>query len=131
MKVYIITSGDYSDYHIDAVCETFEAARRKCMLLSSRYGCDSYRVEVWDTETGACSMPEGNYYHVWYENGALHCALCDSCAYEFLATDEYHNRPDIYNFHFSIDGLRAKDEAHALKMASDTLAEYKALLEGV
>lgn len=130
MKVYIITSGDYSDYHIDAVCETFEAAQRKCMLLSSHDGCENYRVEEWDTVSGTCSMPEEKYYHVWLENGLLRCGPCDSCSYEFMATDRYDD-PEVFNFQFSIDGLRAKDEAHALKIASDTLAEYKALLEGV
>lgn len=53
--------------------------------------------------------------------------LCDANLCDANLRDD----PEVFNFQFSIDGLRAKDEAHALKIASDTLAEYKALIEVV
>ena len=132
MKVYIITSGEYSDYHIDAVCETLEEAQRKCLRLCSKY-CywwDPYSIEEWDTETGYNSEAEGKYYHVWWDGGKLTCQESDAaeCTIRASSANELQRHRD---FEFDIDGLAAKDEAHALKIASDMLAEYRALLEGV
>ena len=52
MKVYIVTSGSYSDYHIDAVCETREKAEKILALISDKdYWHDDAQIEEYDTDT--------------------------------------------------------------------------------
>jgi len=49
MKVYIVTSGDYSDYHIEAVFTNEEQANLYCALHAGRW--DSPSVEEYETDT--------------------------------------------------------------------------------
>lgn len=131
MKVYIITSGCYSDYHIDAVCETFESAKCKCLELTSECSYDDYRIEEWDTKTGeCCSNKDATHYHVWWDGAKLTCEESYAVEYTVRASSIYAMRRG-HDFEFNIDGLRADDEAHALKIAYDILALYCALLEGI
>lgn len=51
-KVFIVTSGEYSDYHIEAVFSTREQAERWCDLFTSSkgYAADQPGVEEWDLD---------------------------------------------------------------------------------
>lgn len=49
MKVYIVTSGSYSDYHIDDVFIDLEQAYLYCAARNGSIGGD-YTVEVYDTD---------------------------------------------------------------------------------
>lgn len=55
MIVYIVTSGCYSDYSIDAVLETKEQAETYCAL----HPCEDQEIEEWDTAEYAveCAKP--------------------------------------------------------------------------
>lgn len=48
MKVYVITSGTYSDYHICAVATDIERAEKLAMLYTDN--CDEASIEEYDTE---------------------------------------------------------------------------------
>lgn len=51
MKVYVITSGKYSDYHIDAISLDKDEAYRICATLNNNRPADMYcDVEEYDTE---------------------------------------------------------------------------------
>lgn len=53
MKVYVITSGQYSDYQINSVALDLEDAERKCAILNDkkdRYSDMVCRIERYDTE---------------------------------------------------------------------------------
>lgn len=49
MKVYIVTTGEYSDYHIDEVFTDLEQAQLYC---AARNGvvCAEYYIEEWETD---------------------------------------------------------------------------------
>lgn len=115
MIVYVITSGTYSDYHIDAVCDSYESARRKCLMLTSKASYDDYYITPWDTETTRpCQADAGNYYHVWQDDdGQLKCEPTAQRRYSITISSQ--PMEEWMNFCYHIDGLKARDEAHALK----------------
>lgn len=49
MKVYVITSGKYSEYHIDAVALDMDEAESKCATLNSKRNDDFCTIEEYDT----------------------------------------------------------------------------------
>lgn len=51
MKVYLITSGKYSDYHVDAVSLNEQEADRICATLNNNRPLDMFcEVEEYDTD---------------------------------------------------------------------------------
>lgn len=57
MKVYVITSGEYSDYHIDAIALDKNEAVEKCATLNALVRGDDYcYIEEYDTEDMKISM---------------------------------------------------------------------------
>ena len=50
MKVYVITSGIYSDYGIEAVSLDKDDAERKCATLNNQRNDDFCEIEEYDTE---------------------------------------------------------------------------------
>ena len=60
MKVYVVTSGEYSDYHIDAVFDSREAAEVYCALGHGEY------VEDYDVNAEAATKPtQSIVYRYW------------------------------------------------------------------
>lgn len=130
MKVYIVTCGEYSSYHIETICETFEQAKQKCMMAVYKDSWDTPQIEVWDTETGLRCDSERKRWRVWWSDGSLLCEESYEESFTFNAGslwDKINGR----NFNFELEGLEANDEKHAIKIASDMLAEYKAMLGGI
>lgn len=77
MKVYIATSGEYSDYHISAVFTDREKANRYANLLnaSSRWSGDMVCVEDYDTDDvtlGNANDPILVYGRVDIEDEEIH-----------------------------------------------------------
>lgn len=60
MKVYVITSGEYSDYCIDAVALTREKAEQICAILngSNGYRSDTAMIEEYNTDEIQCESNE-------------------------------------------------------------------------
>jgi hypothetical protein len=48
-KVYVVTSGEYSDYSIVAVCSTREIADKITAAENAKYKLDT-RVEKWEMD---------------------------------------------------------------------------------
>lgn len=117
MKVYVITRGEYSDYHICAVTLDKERAERLKVIYSSYL--EDAEIEVFDTESDKD------------ESGLV--------PYKVERPDS--SEPEITrisceDFGWDCPGFGevnvwAKDEAHALKIARDKLAKYKAEKEGL
>lgn len=64
MKVYVITKGAYSAYHICAVAADYEKA---CILqkkFSTKY--DTAEIEEFDTEDFNDIFTKKNLYNVWF-----------------------------------------------------------------
>lgn len=48
MTVYVVTSGEYSDYHIDAIFSTMEQAELYCAVHERKL--DNPYIEEWETD---------------------------------------------------------------------------------
>lgn len=127
MKVYIITKGDYSDYHICAVTTD----KKKAEMLRKAYndldGWRNARIETYDTDEFLTEIESGlKLYDCTMER--------DKPMFIFEVDLDYMNSSDFkvrYNRSTYCVYVWAKDEEHALKIASDKIAEYKANKEGI
>lgn len=123
-KVYVITRGNYSDYHICAVTLDPERAKNLKRLFS---GYDEAQIEEYpldekvETRTYGVRLQRETGKHIktklddydFYSDGGVE----EDC--EFGADEEL------------TFWCTAKDEEHALKIARDRLAQYKAERKGI
>lgn len=116
MKIYAVTKGFYSDYHICALTVSKSKAKRLEKLYTDIY--DEARIEEFeDGEDGELNL-------CWFcdENG------CNPSLQDYPKKEriEVYRDGKIYGVY-----LYAKDKAHAEKKAHDMIAEYKAKREGI
>lgn len=58
-KVYVVTSGDYSDYKIDRIFENLDDAEKFCAIQNDSGTSDPCNIEFWDlTESGTFQKAE-------------------------------------------------------------------------
>lgn len=123
---YAVTDGDYSDYHIIAITDNKERAENIKKLYSSKYS-EPMIEEFFDGEA---------------KNEALYDVLyCTDGNYDVtLQTFDKEHSSDINIIRESVPHnhwweyqvlVIAKNENHAIKIAQDLWAEYKAKKEGV
>lgn len=124
-KVYVITKGNYSDYHICAVTLDKDRAQKLKKLYSDRRK-NAEIEEYVPNEAKPMFM-----YGVEMDTSGKVLAF---------KADEYDLHDDGYaEAEFDLDSnswrhvvwVNAKDEAHAVKIAQDRLAEYKAKKAGI
>ena len=121
-KVYIITKGDYSDYHICAVTADAELAKKLKKLYTDRYDEASIEEYILDE-----CINRKCYGIVFDDNGRIIDITADE--YELKKEDEIdtYSDPDDH----IICWVFAKDMEHAKKMAQDKRAEYLAKKENI
>ena len=66
-KVYVITRGKYSDYGIERIFNTREAAEKYCAVDRDEY--DSPMIEEWDLEDGSNIICPNVYKAIWFAGG--------------------------------------------------------------
>ena len=120
MKVYVITAGEYSAYHICAVTANPESAENLRLLYSDEWNGEA-EIEEFDTEE--LSERPKTYWRVQSYEGRM----C-SCR-EFPITNECEvecklNSVTCNHSVYTVDVV-AKDRAHAIKIAQDLIAQYK------
>lgn len=115
MKVYIVTDGDYSDYHIEAVFTDEEKAK----IYAALHCYDN--VEEYDADTIEI---DGEFepwivHYCCYTNGFWHCE--DTCY-----SKKHDNRvwKSAYNGVQAFIYLKERDTTKALKIAQDLYAEW-------
>ena len=118
MKVYVVTQGSYSDYHISGVAidrETAELIKARCY--------DDPEIEEYDTDDFTPLKDRRPYRVGIPKAGAISVKLIETLPGSPGKVFEYKwgHIVDVY----------AKDEDHALKIAFDKVAEYKAEKKGV
>ena len=132
MKIYVVTSGEYSDYHIVTVFSTQEKAESFAKARNDKikhWYDDYYEVEVYDlddtdnisVESGINYCPDVNIYGFVY-------TLDYKFEYCYLAKDRY--RPFYCTAVIERDkrlkfDVCADSEEKARKIAQDRIAEYK------
>lgn len=118
MKVYVITAGEYSDYHICAVTDNLESAKNFRMLNESDW-CPA-RIEEYFID----QMKEKpkSYWHITYDLRG-ECRCCSLYHYA-EGKNEPDERVDFNCFTFYTDVI-CEDKTKALKIAQDRIAKYK------
>lgn len=113
MKIYIVTKGAYSDYHIVGVYSTPEIAERYKNLEP---GADA-DIEEWDIDVLYSPLEHG--YKFWYvsfdkEGNVDYITETNMAEDGEAARNEYYIHTRGITFH-----LYAKDREHAIKIASE------------
>lgn len=116
MKIYAITKGDYSDYHICSLTTDYQKATRYKEAYSGDIWGDA-RIEVYE------DGENGEEYYCWD---------CDPVGN--VAEISEYNQPEgvrtckngVYNI-----VVYAPDKEHAIKKAQDMIAKYKAEQAGL
>lgn len=121
MKIYVITKGDYSDYHICAV--TID--KNKAKLLKEKFSNEHWGnavIEEFDTDNEEEVLKYENVYDCRY--------LEEESAIKVSASDFDYYRPEDLIVKKYKDGLYTRVLANtledALKIASDKFAKYRA-----
>lgn len=118
-KVYVITKGNYSDYHICAVASNMETAEHLRKYYSSEIDGNA-RIEEYDLNGKTNDVRL--MYRVEFRKGV----------FMSVDTGEYENQEYVYAGPlFTVIYVKAADEAHAVKIAQDRMAEYLAGKEGI
>lgn len=125
-EVYVVTRGEYSDYHICAVTLDKQRAKKLAKMYSSSY--DTAFVETWETDTAADDNAiNGRHQYIvhLYKSGNTDCFKNNYDYHLFSEKAEEHANGD-----FSV-WLYAADEMAAIKIAAEKRAMYLAEKEGI
>lgn len=109
MKIYIITKGDYLDYHICTATTNYEKAKRYKEAYSTNWG--DARIEIYEDGKKEC-------YH-WVYNPVNNTAKISECNRKGNIIK--HRKGKVCSVY-----VYAPDEKHAIKKAQDMIATYKA-----
>ena len=146
MKVYVVTQGAYSDYHICCVCLNRETAEERARLFDDAF--DKAEVEEYDTdeyqalkiEDGRIVRCDGKRQYVvdleeYTDGGKRHESVCvQECDIRNWRLDETCWRTDAwYDTPCGVDVkgnywqcvVYARDEAEARRIAYDRIAAQK------
>lgn len=117
MKIYAITQGEYSDYHICALTVSKDKAKRLKKLFTNNFG-DEAQIEEYD------DGDDKDLRLSWYYSIS---------SGEVTPINEYEEDKLLLNYKNEVYALyiNAKDEGHAKKKARDMLAKYNAQKAGI
>ena len=136
MKVYVITSGEYSDYSILAVSLSREKAELICAMLNStkRYYSDVATIEEYDTDELQCDANEdvGLCYEAAFNYKTLKNIYFDEPFYSF-ARNEIKREISGHGYEIIIAATFPKDmpQEKARKIMKDRVSKWKAEQEGL
>ena len=116
MKVYVITKGCYSDYHIIGVALDKEKAERIASFFDDDY--NSSEVEEYDTEKWDIS-----------DGKNLYSIRIDKCGISVIDNESFYDLNVVRTYPWGVYevSVMARDKEHAMKIASDMIAQYKAV----
>ena len=125
MKVYVLTSGCYSDYHIIGVTLSEDTAKEIVRKIDSTW--DEVYIEEYDTDFWSEFLRDGDMYQVDKINGTLTASLV---RHKEFHLGEINHVKECYGVEvesFYRTYVMAKDKDHAIKIGSDLIAvqEYK------
>lgn len=136
MKVYVITSGEYSDYGIRAVALSQEKAEQICAMLNSqkRDCSDAATIEEYDTDEIQCGVNEdvGLCYEAAFNYKTLKNIYFDEPFYSFTR-NEIKREISGHGYEIIIAATFPKDmpQEKARKIVKDRVAKWKAEQEGL
>ena len=124
MKVYVITEGEYSGYHIVGVTLDKDAANEYVEKHSSEYAWTSFRVEEYDTDIIQMIHEGMKLFHVWSRDGVIGVNEGDNDSYAYW-TDEINDVTHSKKHKWYSVYVIAKDKEHAEKQGIDLFTKYK------
>ncbi len=122
-KIYVVTRGDYSDYHIVAATTDHELAKKIAAKFSNDWGeCD---IEEYD-DAEVMLKPA---WYIYFDKAGNVCNTteCDS-AYSYNRIGEVQERNSLWysgNYHIYVV-VSADDLESAIKIAAEKRAKYLA-----
>ena len=128
MKVYVITKGIYSDYHICAVA--LDKDKAEILRKSFSDSWEEAEIETYETDQFITKIEAGlKIYQCVVNDNGLSAYERD---YDY-ADDICFNKVNKTNRRIATYSVYvwAKDEDSALKIAADKIAEYKARKAGI
>ena len=136
MKVYVITSGEYSDYCIQTVALSREKAEQICAMMNSqkRYYSDAAIIEEYDTDDIVCDSAEDVVlcYTAEFSYKTLECLYWSEPFYSF-PRNKIKKRHGRNGFEIHITATFSKDvtKDKVRKIMKDRVAKWKAEREGL
>lgn len=135
MTLYVVTEGEYSDYHIVGIYSTKEQAEKVKKYRSGLYEYPD--IEEWELDA---NVPEDiddireyyrvTCYHERYRDDIWNCKRFTKTGKENITDCPWTlSRSGWFSIDIPCD--RVKDEEHAKKIAYDKLAEILAMKEGI
>ena len=121
MKVYVLTCGEYSCYHIVGVLLDEEQAKIAAEVMSDRY--NDVEVETYDTDDLKFIKPGWKYWTIAFSERDH--AIVDTFLDDYYLVALGEPRICAINHRWYVD-VYAEDEDHAIKSASDKLDKYLA-----
>lgn len=125
MKVYVCTSGDYSDFKIEGIFSTKEKAEEYYNFFK-----DLNDIEEWELDNFGFDKFKGSQFYkvtVDLEGNKKNIEVTKSCSCDF-PENRYslynENRDDATKERFGYGYCWAKDEEHALKIINEQRAQY-------
>ena len=124
MKLYAVTKGDYSDYHIITLTASKDAAKK----IAKRF-CGTYDAKVEEYEDGEIILGKELYF-VRMVDGNIDDVTEDGSEYNLFDTSVYHGNiwggKPIYYTHVLTDSAEK-----AAKIGKDRIMKYIAKKEGL
>lgn len=127
MKLYAITAGDYSDYHIVALTSDYKKALKIVRIMKKEAESRDPDYEIEEYEDGFVDeflrrSDEGkSIYSVMYD--AQHKRICnvadEGCGFYVNATIKHAGVQSMF-----ITEVKAKSKEEATKIAADRFAKY-------
>ena len=96
MKIYIVTKGSYSDYHICGVAVDLKEAERLQNINTDEW--DMARIETYDTE-------DNGEIEGWFKHHYVHRYV-----FKFNTDKRYKNHKNAYDYVTIYDGECHKDD---------------------
>lgn len=117
MKIYVVTQGEYSDYHIVGVA--LDRNQAGLIAMAHNTYADSCYIEEYDTDEIKVNKDFTPNWLIKFDGEEI------KKVYPFTGKKPYKVKE--YGMNQCSVIVKAKDEDHATKIAIDTLAQYKAL----
>ena len=133
MKVYIVTSGCYSDYTIEAVfLDKHEAElyiATKTAEISPPWGWDEYNeIEEYDTEDGKISVANREIGHFYWIDATWGWSAVE---HQIMFEDDAKKKSQQLQDKTVCVWLPKKNATKAKKILQDRMSELKARKEGI
>lgn len=127
MKVYAITAGDYSDYHIVGVSTDLKFATDFCKRRQGEYTWTNYRVEFFDTDDIMCLTEKMHFWGVKANaKGEIWATeMDDAISYSAKNRNFVDSYTTIYGETFYEVHVVAEDEEHAKKIGYDLIMQSR------